>query len=131
MFSQKRKFGNIGEDVAVKKLTELGFVVIDRNYLKKWGEIDIVARGTDRIVRFIEVKTVSREIIQGKNVKVPHETWRPEDNVHPAKLKRMVRAIETWIADNELESEWQIDVITITLDTARKRGVIKYIENII
>ena len=36
--------GKLGEDVASLFLMKQQFDVIDRNYLKKWGEIDIVAK---------------------------------------------------------------------------------------
>jgi Holliday junction resolvase-like predicted endonuclease len=60
----KRQTGDIGEEVACKYLENKGFSVMERNYLRKWGEIDIIAQkdinGAKRLY-FIEVKTVSRE----------------------------------------------------------------------
>ncbi len=56
----KNRIGAIGEQIAANYLKKLGYEIITKNYLKKWGEIDLVARGTST-VRFIEVKTVSYE----------------------------------------------------------------------
>ena len=53
----KKKIGALGENMACRFLVEHGFRILDRNYNKKWGEIDIVAE-KDKIFRFIEVKTV-------------------------------------------------------------------------
>lgn len=60
-FSHKRQFGNIGEDLACVFLIKIGFTIIDRNYLKKWGEIDIVAK-KNNIFHFIEVKSAKLHV---------------------------------------------------------------------
>ena len=49
-----REKGSIGEEIARKYLTEIGFTILDANFHARAGEIDIVARG--RAV-FVEVKT--------------------------------------------------------------------------
>ena len=58
--SEKQKIGEIGENIAVKFLMKHGFSVIDRNYTKKWGEIDIIAKKSEKLY-FVEVKSVSRD----------------------------------------------------------------------
>ena len=55
--SKTQKTGEIGENIAVRFLVKRGFTVVDRNYTKKWGEIDIVAEKADKIY-FIEVKSM-------------------------------------------------------------------------
>ena len=62
--TEKRKTGNLGEDLACRFLMKRGFDVIERNYLKKCGEIDIIATNKGKI-HFIEVKSVSHETIPG------------------------------------------------------------------
>ena len=57
--TDKQKIGNLGEDIGCKFLVKRGFSIKDRNYRKKWGEIDIVVE-KDAVLHFIEVKTVSR-----------------------------------------------------------------------
>ena len=51
----KKKVGALGENMACRFLVKQGFKVLDRNYNKKWGEIDIVAE-KDKIFRFLESK---------------------------------------------------------------------------
>ena len=58
----KRLKGQTGEDIACTFLKENGFEVLDRNYSKKWGEIDIVAEYMG-IVHFFEVKSVTHDFI--------------------------------------------------------------------
>lgn len=125
MYSEKRKFGNIGEEAVANYLRRKGFKVLGRNYLKKWGEIDIIAE-KEGVVHFMEVKSVSREMGRG----VPHETWRPEENVHPAKLKRLHRAIETWIAEHEYDGDWQIDVAAVEIDIEARAANVRFVEDV-
>ena len=73
MKTARRTFGDIGEDLAETFLMKRGFSIVERNYNRKWGEIDIVARETFKntnTYRFIEVKTVSCENV----VHISHET---------------------------------------------------------
>lgn len=128
MYSEKRKLGNIGENVAVNKLLSEGFLILDRNYLKKWGEIDIVARGTDGLIHFVEVKSVSRSTasITGRR-KVPHETFRPEENVTRQKIIKLERVIQSWLSEHKYAGEWQIDVAAVTLDMKRRVGRVEMI----
>lgn len=128
----KKKIGHIGEEAVANHLKRKGFKVLDRNYLKKWGEIDIVARESG-LVRFIEVKTVSREISDTGVARGTRagEQYRPEENVHPQKLKRLHRAIFSWIEEYNYEGEWQIDVAAVSLDTQNRRATVRMIENVI
>jgi putative endonuclease len=128
--SKTQKIGEIGENIAVKFLMKQGFAILERNYTKKWGEIDIIAKKDNKIY-FIEVKSVSRNLIN-----VSQETldaYKPEDNMHPWKLKRMSRTIQTYLlAHKEYdEYEWQVDLITVFLDLIDKKAKIKRIEDII
>jgi len=125
-----KEIGALGEKIAGNYLINKGFEVIQYNYLKKWGEIDIVARRTDKI-HFIEVKTVSYETKLQLTVAVTRRTWRPEENVHAHKIKKLSRAIESWIMEKKWDKEWQIDVIAVRIVPREKFASIKYIPNII
>ena len=110
--SEKQKIGEIGENVAVKFLVKQGFSILDRNYTKKWGEIDIVVEKANKIC-FIEVKSVSRPDLES----VSQETldkYHPEDNMHPWKMKRLARTIQTYLLSKKLdEKEWQVDLLVV------------------
>jgi len=43
MTTKKQDTGKLGEDVAIKYLEKHGYKVLERNYRKPWGEIDIIA----------------------------------------------------------------------------------------
>lgn len=131
---KKNQTGALGEQIAANYIKKQGFEVLDINYLKKWGEIDIVARETlanKQIMRFVEVKTVSYETKAALDYAVTHETWRPEENVHFKKIQRMNRAIESWLSENNCDLDWQIDIAAVRIVTREKHASVKYIPNII
>lgn len=120
------KTGNLGEGIAEKFLTKHGFDVFTRNYCRKWGEIDLVML-KGGVFHFIEVKTVSREnILEGES----SAGIRPEDNIHPQKLKRLSRVIQTFIAENRVE-QWLFDVCVVYVDTVRRTAGVKFLENVV
>ena len=56
MLNKRQKFGEKGEEIAVRHLKKVGYKIIETNYRTKLGEIDIIAQDKDTIV-FAEVKT--------------------------------------------------------------------------
>jgi putative endonuclease len=131
---EKNKVGAYGEQIAVNYLKKLGFSILNTNYLKKWGEIDIVACETAekaRIIHFVEVKTVSYETKERLQQAVSYGTYRPEENVHKDKLKRINRTIESWLTENNSEDAWQVDVCAVRIVPREKYATIKYLPNII
>ena len=129
--TEKQSTGRMGEDIAVKYLGNKGFSILERNYLKKYGEIDIIAQKHDT-VHFIEVKSVSCEI-HTENVSRVTDSYRPEDNIHPQKLKRLSRTIQAYLLSRHPIDEpiWVFDAIIVRLDTKTRQAKVKFIENII
>lgn len=120
MKTRKRELGDIGENLACEFLRRRGYEVVERNYLRKWGEIDIVAKKGE-LVHFIEVKSVT-------NI---NSGYRAEDNMHPWKLKRLSRAIQTYLLEKNIERDWQLDLITVKIDEVKRQGRVELIENIV
>jgi len=128
----KKKIGALGENMACRFLVKRGFRILDRNYSKKWGEIDIIAKSPDKTLVFLEVKTVSivsRETIETNNL---NNQISAEDQLTKAKLKKLQRTASLYaghwpelIDDNK---GWRIDLIALTIND--KSYVIKQYENI-
>src|SRR3989344_3559392 len=123
--SETQKTGEIGENVAVKFLVKQGFLILDRNYTKKWGEIDIIAERKGKLY-FVEVKSVSKpdlSIVTRGTL----DQYHPEDNMHPWKLKRMSRTIQTYLVSKNVpeDKEWQVDLLVVFLDVNGKKARIK------
>ena len=132
--TEKRKIGDIGENIASKFLMKHGFEIVEQNYSKKWGEIDIIARRSEKL-HFIEVKSVTRDSL--KYVSPGTDNYRPEDNLHPWKLKRLSRVIQTYLLGYKgnrsvtHETDWQFDVIVVYLDIKSMEAKINHMEDII
>jgi len=131
--AKHNKIGEIGEDIASYWLAGHKYSIIKRNYRKKYGEIDIIARCTEGKVHFVEVKTVSYETKSKLDYAVTHETWRPEEMVHLHKQTRFKRVIETWLLENDpnYKFEWQVDLITLRLIEKEQYAKIKFFEDLI
>jgi len=133
IITHKKYIGDLGEEISCRFLKQKSFIIKDRNYRKKYGEIDIIAL-KDNILHFIEVKSVSRQ----KNIFQKNTTeYAPEDNVHSWKLKRLSRTIESYLLDdkkcshNKKNYDWQFDVIVVLLYKNDKKVEIKFLQNII
>lgn len=136
--SKTQKIGETGENIAVKFLVKHNFLIKERNYTKKWGEIDIIAEKEEKLY-FIEVKSVSRynlnNISDSNDDNVTRETsdeYQPEDNMHPWKLKRLSRTIQTYLLSKKREDmEWQVDLLVVNLDLKNKKARVKVVSDII
>jgi len=124
----KRKIGSIGEEVAANFLKSKGFIILDRNFRKPWGEIDIIAE-KDGVIRFVEVKSVSRETLP--DVTRESEDYRPEELVHEKKLRKIARTAELYMASCMENREYQIDVIGVFLDTAHRKARCRLFEQVL
>lgn len=122
--------GNLGEKIAANYLKNKGFTILETNYWRKWGELDIVAKKAEKI-HFVEVKTVSYETKGKLQYAVSCGTWRPEEQVHQFKLRQIGKALQTWIIDNKYKGEFQIDVAAVRIVIDEKYATVNYIENII
>ena len=122
------KIGRLGEDIALMFLMKQGFKVLTRNYLKRFGEIDLVME-KGRITHFIEVKSVSRESIED----ISYETGkiRPEDNLHNFKLKSLSKVVQAYLSEHKEVGEWRFDLCVVYIDLANKKAKVKFLENIV
>lgn len=111
--------GQTGEDIACNYLIRHGYTIFERNFTRKWGEIDIVA-AKEGTLCFIEVKSVTRE----------SQSYRPEDMVHPWKQRKIMRTIETYIADRQI-GKWRFDIACVFLNMETRRAKVRVLEDII
>jgi len=122
MPTERRKFGDMGEKITCKFLEGRGYSILKTNYQKRAGEIDVIAK-LGETLHFIEVKT--RTNFSNEKFGLPQEAV----NFH--KRKKLVRTALFYLAENKYSDDinWQIDVVAITVDTAKKTAHISHIEN--
>ncbi len=124
MTTKKQDTGKLGEDVAVKYLEKHGYEVLERNYRKPWGEIDIVSRetfGQSQELVFIEVKA--------QNINFE---WRPEENVTFHKKHQLSKIVATYLKERKIpeDQDWRIDVLALKIDFEAKNAQVEHIKNI-
>ncbi len=125
-----KELGSLGEKVALNYLKKRGYKILDQNYSPKFvsgpqrGEIDIVAKKGDTI-NFIEVKTL---VSGGRTSAIS-----PEEKVDYVKQRKLMKMAESWLMEKKisLDSPWQVDVISIQIDSVSKKAKIRYFQNAI
>ena len=93
-----REKGNRGEDTAVQFLIKNNYIILDRNFYSRFGEIDIIAK-KENVLHFVEVKS-------GDN-------FQPIYNVSKSKLQKIIKTLNLYLKKYKLNNYYQIDVITI------------------
>lgn len=111
----KKEIGKKGEERALGFLKQKGYKILEQNYHKRSGEIDIIAFDPHYgEYVFVEVKT-------RKN----NDYGYPEEFVDWKKIEKITATGEIWLAEKQIQNpEWRIDCIGIVGDQ------IDYLENI-
>lgn len=92
--------GKAGENAATAYLEEHGYVIRHRNWHKGHYELDIVAAHDGQLV-IVEVKTRSNT-----------DFAEPQDAVTPQKIRRTVKAADTYIKLFQIDAPVRFDIIT-------------------
>ena len=109
----------LGEDLACEHLRKKGYKIIDRNFRKGYGEIDIVAvyKG---VVVFIEVKT-----------RTSNNFGTPFESITSSKIRTLTRTAEFYKMTNpKLPDAMRLDAIAIVINRTNQLEGIEHIENI-
>lgn len=115
----QKNLGKKGEDLAAKFLQSKGLFIIERNFRKRYSEIDIVARDGETLV-FVEVKT-----------RIGEKFGTPVEAVTPWKLRGLIKnAYYYKLLHKNLPDALRIDVIAIALDTNENLSKIDWYKNI-
>lgn len=93
--------GKKGEAFAISYLQEKEYVILEQNYRYLKAEVDIIAqKGNDLIA--VEVKT--RSSLSFGN---------PQDFVNKKKIQLLVKAMDYYVINNDLDVEVRFDIIAI------------------
>ena len=124
---ENKKIGALGEDIAAKFLKNKGFEILDRNYKKNYGEIDIIAK-KDGKTHFVEVKSVRCSLQE--NVTREKIDYRPEEMVHAGKIRKISTVATEYIIRKKIEGDFQVDVVAVFIDEKKRVGRCRFTENI-
>lgn len=120
MITEKRLFGDQGEAIAEEYLRKKEYKILQKNFLVRQGEIDIVAESKEKELVFVEVKTRKTSSFGSAIEGVSH-----------AKIKRLIAAAYSYLKKHHLEErDFRIDVIGIdfpgpTIEHIENAGEIK------
>jgi putative endonuclease len=93
--------GKKGEELAVEFLEKNGYEILETNWVFDKAEIDIIAQ-KNGILAIVEVKTRSSI-----------EFGLPQDFVKPKKIKLLLKAVDEYVVQNDLDVEVRFDIIAI------------------
>ncbi len=95
-----RAKGDLAESRACDFLLNQGFMIVERNFYSRFGEIDIVA-SKDETLHFIEVKS-------GLSFESAIQ------NITPSKLNKFIKTVNVYLKKNRLDIDYMIDAIIVT-----------------
>ncbi|WP_423678947.1 YraN family protein [Undibacterium sp. WLHG33] len=111
--TSRRRAGDDGEMQALRYLEQAGLHLIQKNFLCKGGEIDLIMRDGSSVV-FIEVRTRTSMQFGGALA-----------SVTPAKQKKMWHAAEVFLLQHGGQPACRFDVVAIDA------GKIHWLQNVI
>lgn len=100
----------LGEDKACEYLKKLGFKIIERNFRKRYGELDIVAvdpsAGSGReVLCFVEVKT-----------RTSNQFGSPLEAINYWKLKSLIKTAQYYkMTHKNLPESLRVDAVSVKL----------------
>jgi putative endonuclease len=101
---EKKELGRRGEELALRFLKKSGYKIIERNYVCKMGEMDIIAQEKDTLV-FVEVKT-----------RTSMDFGPPQLAVNPTKQMQLSKVALNFLKEKRLEDvKARFDVVAIVL----------------
>lgn len=95
-----RAKGNIAEERACEYILQEGFIIVQKNFYSRFGEIDIIAIKED-VLHFIEVKSA-----------LDYEL--AIQNITPRKLSRMIKTGDVYMKKNALMMDFMYDAFIVT-----------------
>ena len=109
------ELGKKGEQLAVDFLLKNEYEVIARNYMYQKAEVDIIAKKGDVLV-IVEVKT-----------RTSAGFGDPQQFLKPKQMQRIIKAVDYFVNENEMDVEVRFDIIAIVLN---KKGMnLEHLEN--
>ena len=113
--AQHNELGKRGEEIAVAHLLKNGYEIVARNFRYQKAEVDIIAR-KDGVLAVVEVKTRSTP-----------DFGDPQNFVKQKQIQSLVKAIDHFVNEHNLDVEVRFDIIAIIQNKAGTR--IEHVED--
>jgi putative endonuclease len=95
------ELGKQGEKLAVEFLQKNGYEILETNWTFQKAEVDVIAKRED-VLAIVEVKTRSSI-----------DFGLPQDFVRPKKIQLLVKAVNEYVTQNDLDVSVRFDIIAI------------------
>ncbi|WP_179351112.1 YraN family protein [Winogradskyella vidalii] len=99
--AQHNELGELGEQLAADYLMQKGYEILERNYVFQKAEIDIIAKHNNQMI-CVEVKTRNSDFFGD-----------PQEFVTPGKIKLLVKAMDAFILENDIDLETRFDIVAV------------------
>lgn len=99
--AEHNELGKLGEELAVEFLQKNGYAILETNWTFQKAEIDILAK-KEGILAVVEVKTRSSL-----------DFGLPQDFVKPKKIQLLVKAVDAYVNQKNLNIEVRFDIIAV------------------
>ena len=104
MTTRRQRTGELGEEIAARRLREVGYRILERKYRTPHGEIDLVCEQAGTLA-FVEVRT-----------RRPSSFGSPEESITPDKAAHMTDSAQHYMQSAGAEyHDWRIDLVAIEL----------------
>ncbi|MEQ8197964.1 MAG: YraN family protein [Clostridiaceae bacterium] len=114
----KRSIGSAGEDYAGEYLKKKGYVILERNFFTRTGEIDIIAL-KNHVLIFVEVKT-----------RFNSRCGTGEESINYIKKERCIKSAQYYIHKNNLYNyNVRFDAVCISIDIDKNEKSIRHYED--
>ena len=95
------EFGQTGEQMAARFLTDLGYSILEHNYRRGHLEIDLIALDGDDLV-IVEVKSRAYDSV-----------LQPEEAVDHKKRQALIRLANEYVKSNNRKENVRFDIVSI------------------
>ena len=99
------EFGQTGEQMAARFLTDLGYIILEHNYRRGHLEIDLIALDGDELV-IVEVKSRAYDNI-----------LQPEEAVDHKKRQALIRLANEYVKSYNRKENVRFDIVSIVSNT--------------
>lgn len=99
--AEHNELGKLGEELAVAYLQKDNYRILQTNWVFQKAEIDILAQKGNTLA-VVEVKTRSSI-----------EFGLPQDFVKPKKIQLLVKAVNEYVIQNDLDVEVRFDIVSV------------------
>ncbi len=99
--AEHNELGKQGEELAVDFLQKNGYEILETNWTFQKAEIDVIAQ-KEEVLAIVEVKTRSSI-----------DFGLPQDFVKPKKIQLLVKAVNEYVTQNDLDVSVRFDIIAI------------------